>query len=183
MLTSKADHVYHVWINRRQDARRKEGKPTEGDLYDWKSAMQAMGYMEQMIRQAFTGTLRDSHKQCSMSEPEPVEQNVAKCYLGCNVAECPILRDLGATIDELADQHGGYYKPVDDERYKMMAMTCAWHMLMAGNGVGDDAGAFIDWNEGAIQDTSDRMFWDRVYRSMATQPEDEAASPERTDHA
>lgn len=92
------------------------------------------------------GILPQEHQQCSRQDPEPITNRLT-CCLGVVCAECPYLLAL-----ERAE--GVPPEKIDE----MKAWTCAAHILMSG---GDRAG------EGYILTTSDRMYWDRVYASLA----------------
>jgi len=142
--------------------------PPIGTMYAWKAAVQMLGWAGEQIRKAREGTLRQVHQQCSHCAPEKMENNALVCWLGKDVAKCPILDDLQASFTK---ERRGYYeresKPEDV--YELMGYVCVWHLLMSHVATKQDKlppRAFVDWNEGAFQDKSDRMFWDRVYDSL-----------------
>lgn len=224
-MNDKIDHIWHVWINRRNplfnddkpcqwcgkmiDEHGPPGKaqmatsrrdrlcpvegvssqfytpklelpsvtePPMGSMYSWKSALQTLAWAPKMLKKAFTGTLDTQHQQCSRCKPVPVENNELRCWLGQDVTKCPILLDLQACLKEqttkpLPSGQPSYYASVtEDDIYEVMGAVCVWHLL-ASDWSQDrkelPAPAFVDWNEGAFSDASDRMFWENVYTSMA----------------
>lgn len=175
---SQADHVYHAWINRRQDELAKAGKQREHSLYEFKSLMHFLQWGGKRIEKAFTGQLPVLHQQCSRCEPEPIPNNVLKCCMGVEVLECDILLSLKATFEEERNREcgvlGKHYSGIpDEEMYRLMAQTCAWHIYKTVT-KGQEGWGGIDTSEGHLLDVSDRMFWDRVYSSMAdSDPEEE----------
>lgn len=184
MIDNKADHVFHVWINQEATRFRRleeaDKKPEKHDidphgrgLYAFKSAMNLIESKGQSWLGATIGKNRRkslplTHQQCSHSAPEPLKENYHQCYLGERLDSCPILIRLRATFDE-ERQRSEYYRAITDEQVdEVAARVCVWHLLM---GLGPNA--FVDWNEGAFQSVSDRMFWDRVYSNMAHEDEHE----------
>ena len=173
MMNDKLDHIWHVWINRRNrldgDNPRQPSvtDPPMGSMYSWKSALQTLTWTPGALKKAFTGALATQHQQCSHCKPVPVENNELRCYLGQDVTKCPILLDLQACFKE---QPTCLASVADDDIYEVMGAVCIWHML-AADWAQDRKDlpppAFIDWNESAFQDKSDRMFWENVYTSMA----------------
>lgn len=166
MSTQQRDlsYLWHWWINSLAPDG-PAGDPHERHLYDWKSALESMGYFESYLHAAFTDSLRTQHQQCSHSVPVPLEGNRVRCALGKTVTECPILLSLKAKFEE---NHKQYKDSVPAEAvYELMARTCAWHMLIE-HIVGK---VYIDWNEGAMQDESDRKYWDTVYGHMSQSAE------------
>lgn len=150
--------------------------PPMGTMYAWKSAVQFMGWAARQIKKAREGTLPTTHQQCSHCKPEPIADNQLHCWLGQDVAKCPILDDLKACFDRerqrtIPDGRPSCYATItDDDVYEVMGYVCTWHLLMSSLATKEDQlprGAFVDWNEGAFQDKSDRMFWARVYDSMS----------------
>lgn len=153
--------------------------PPIGTMYAWKSAVQMLAWAGQHIQKARDGKLRQVHQHCSHCQPEQIEGNVLTCWLGKDVAKCEILDDLAATF---AKERRGYYeretKPEDV--YELMGYVCVWHLLVSHLATKDDQlppPAFVDWNEGAFYDKSDRMFWERVYDSMGKPEEPEEQRP------
>ena len=173
MMNDKLDHIWHVWINRRNrldgDNPRQPSvtDPPMGSMYSWKSALQTLTWAPGALKKAFTGALATQHQQCSHCKPVPVENNELRCYLGQDVTKRPILLDLQACFKE---QPTCLASVADDDIYEVMGAVCIWHML-AADWAQDRKDlpppAFIDWNESAFQDKSDRMFWENVYTSMA----------------
>jgi hypothetical protein len=190
-MDSKTDHVWHVWINAESDRLREWQKanpsgevatetrrgrqvetpvpqrtpldlidPHGRGLYSFKSAMQTLPWLTRVIGMERQRTLPLVHQQCSHSPPEPIKEEFLTCSFGKKLRECPILQRLRDSISD--QQQNAYYRSIEPERVdELQAMTCVWHMLMGHDG-------FVDWNEGAVQTVSDRMFWDRVYESLST---------------
>lgn len=196
-MTNKTDYVWHVWINQEADRLRKweadnptgvattetrRGKPVEvptrprtpldlvaahdRKLYDFKAAMQMLPWLAKRITQERTKSLPLIHQQCSHSAPESLTENFLTCGLGKKLRDCPILIRLRDTFDQergrtSPDGRPPYYAGITDEQVdEVAAMTCVWHMLM-----GTDSS--VDWQEGAVQDVSDRMYWERLYANLA----------------
>lgn len=175
------DHLWHVWINKYQDARRSGGEDRAHSLYEFKSMLDFLRYGDQVIGKAFEGRLEKVHQQCSHSLPVPILNNVLKCALGTEVTSCPILLSLKATFEAERDRVYPFngeqaYPHVPSEAvYVLMARTCAWHILKEATSMKE--GFVIDTTEGYVMDTSDRMFWSNVYESLSRgDPEDEPAS-------
>ena len=150
--------------------------PPVDSLYAFKSAIQMLGWAPDQIKKARRGQLRAMHQHCSHCKPEPIENNVLSCWLGQDVAKCPILDDLSGCFERerqrcLPDGRKSYYADItDDEIFQVMGYVCTWHLLMsyvAAEKRDLPPPAFVDWNEGAFQDKSDRMFWSQVYDSMS----------------
>lgn len=195
-MDSKTDHVWHVWINQESDRLRewqkanpsgevtmeaRRGKsvgtpvpqrtplelvdPHSRGLYNFKSAMQTIPWLTRVIGMERKRALPLIHQQCSHSPPEPIKEEFLTCSFGKKLRECPILQRLRESVFEQQKRHA-YYRSIEDERVdELQAMTCVWHMLMGHDG-------FVDWNEGAVQTVSDRMFWDRVYQHLSTPDEE-----------
>ena len=92
------------------------------------------------------------------------------------MTKCPILLDLQACLKEqttkpLPNGQPSFYASItDDDIYEVMGAVCVWHML-ASDWAHDrrelPPPAYIDWNEGAFQDKTDRMFWENFFASTA----------------
>lgn len=164
-----ADHIWHVWINKRQQEHGKE-QPWEHSLYEFKSMLQFLGYGAKQIQEAFEGKLPQAHQQCSH---QPVEQlpvlNVLKCSReGVDVTQCSILKSLA---DVFEDQTKVMSQP-RTVLYELMAKTCAWHIYAKAVGIPEGHHFAIDTSMGYLLDETDRIFWDRVHTSMAMDPDD-----------
>lgn len=187
---SSRDHALHVWINRRQEERRRAGEPWESTLYEWKSMEAERRRLPLVIRRAFEGALPSMHQQCSRSEPETIAENHLICALGIDVITCPILLSLKAAFEEerqherrVQERTDGCYEPglTDESVYQAMGSVCTWHIFTSVFGVAPDRpeNRRIDTSEGYVQDESDRRFWATTYAHMAAGLEDdegEAAS-------
>lgn len=165
--TRDAEHLWHVWINRRQSERNDHAK-WEHSLYEFKNMLQFLTYGAKQIQGAFEGKLPQTYRQCSH---QPVEQlpvlNVLKCSReGEDVTKCPILKSLSAVFDE---ETKTLPRSV---LYDLMAKTCAWHIYTAATGTPDGHYFSIDTSMGYLLDETDRMFWDRVHSNMIADPGD-----------
>lgn len=165
-LAYGSDHPWHVSINQFHDTLRKRAQehpeyadrwPHRGWMYEAKDLSSEVPRMIQLFEMERAGKLKKIHQQCSMSEPVPVEDNHLTCCLGVKCQSCPELRALDAA------------NIPDDERDKAKAWTCAAHILSEG---GDRA------KEGYLLTVDDRMFWERVYASLAMEPPDEGSETE-----
>jgi len=170
IMPKHGDHIWHVFMNKMNDARKPDG--FDRTIYEFKGMIQWLEYGHEKIAQAFEGRLPSSHRQCSHVAPEPIPSNNLVCAIGKDVTECQILKDLRAVVDE----QKAHYSGLDDAfLYRLMSMTCAWHILHKSTGM-TNGWHGIDTSEGFMCDTSDRMFWSRVYESMAGPgPEEEQA--------
>jgi len=184
-VESSLDHIWHVWINRRQDGAKKDNPSHkhEHSLYEFRSMLQFLTYGRKQIQDAFEGKLPTTHKQCSHSPTIPIINNVLKCSLGKEVVTCPILLQLKATFDEKIasvyplNGEKAYPDVPPETVYGLMAKTCAWHIYGKSCNVTENWGG-VDTSMGYLMDTSDRMFWDRVHENMSmTDPDDEHPSP------
>jgi len=171
-----SDHIWHVWISQRQEERQKENKLWEQSLYEFKRLLAFLSYGAKQIADAFEGKLPQTHQQCSH---QPVEQlkvlNVLKCSRdGVDVTKCPILQSLSDSFEE---QTKILSRP-KSVLYDLMAKTCAWHVYTKAISAPEGHQFSIDTTEGYLLDTTDRMFWDRVYSNLSeTDPEYEHPSP------
>jgi hypothetical protein len=151
MKTHDRDHAWHVAINGYHYPA-DGGPPTDGRspwMYEAKTLAQEVPRLEYLFGAARRGELPAVHRQCSRSAPEALPcPNTLRCCLGVDCAACPQL----LALDRI---EGG--TPEDIDRAK--AWTCAAHIVSQG---GDVA------REGYILTTDDRMFWDRMYASMAS---------------
>jgi hypothetical protein len=168
------DHIWHVWINKRQQERGKD-EPWEHSLYEFKNMLQFLTYGAKQIKDAFDGKLPQTHQQCSH---QPVEQlkvlNVLKCSReGIDVTQCPILLSLRDSFQAEADRvypfngNKAYPDLNPDAMYDLMAKTCAWHIYAMAVGVPEGYRFAIDTSMGYLMDETDRIFWGRVHSSMA----------------
>lgn len=170
-LLSRSDHIWHVWMNKRKAYCSDDA--FEHGLYEFKGLINFLGYGHEQIQRAFEGKLATVHQQCSRCEPEPIKENRLKCCLnGTDVTACPILVSLKETAERerqpLTFPDGRKFDRhiTDEEIYRLMARTCAWHIF--AKAIGATSGWHgIDTTEGYLCDVSDRMFWSRVYESMA----------------
>ena len=160
ILPKHGDHLWHVFMNRLSE------KDHDHTLYEFKNTIHWLEYGHEKIAQAFEGRLPSTHRQCSMSYVEAVPSPELRCAIGKNVLDCEILSQLRAVVDEHRNKEQGFYADFTEEAlYRLMSLTCAWHILKQAAGM--QQGWRLDTSEGYMQDTSDRIFWERTYRSMA----------------
>lgn len=176
---SSATHIWHVWMNRRNEERQKAGKEFDHSMYTWKDALSFAQYGHRRIKEAFDGKLPKVHQQCSMSAPAEIKENRLVCCLGQEVTTCPMLLQIKAIHEEhwhapivacSGHDSGKYYreKVTEEDMHKTMAKTCAWHVYE------ESRARFVDSSEGFHLDEGDRIFWQRTYASMAgSDPDDE----------
>ncbi len=173
------NHIWHVWINRRQQERGKD-QPWEHSLYEFKSMLEFLSYGAKQIQEAFEGKLPQIHQQCSH---QPVEQlkvlNTLKCSReAVDVTKCPILLSLRETFTEELNRilpfNGEKASPKlkPEDVYDLMAKTCAWHIYEEACGVPQGHHFSIDTSMGYLLDETDRIFWDRVHTSLAMSDEE-----------
>lgn len=79
-MNSSANHIWHCWMNRLNEGKKADG--WDHSIYLWKDALAFAEYGHDRIKQAFDGTLPQTHQQCSFSAPERIEQNTLRCCLG-----------------------------------------------------------------------------------------------------
>lgn len=171
---SDVEHAFHVWINRRQDARRKLGETWERDLYEFKDMLGELRRLPVLFRRERLGLLPTVHQQCSHSAPETITDNRLVCALGIATAECPILLDLAGEFAEqqrnrLARFQSTTLQPEHLDELK--ARVCCWHIYTSA--MRDPDLDHVDTSEGYILDEGDRRFWSTVYESMAAGMDDD----------
>lgn len=148
-LDHRLSHEWHVAINEYNAD--KFGKDTYGRfMYEAKALADEVPRLAVLFKMEREGKLPQVHKQCSMSETEPVKGNHLSCCLGKKCAECPFLLAL----------NNAKLEPEQIDMAK--AWTCATHIVSEG---GDMAG------EGYIMTVDDRMYWDNVYSSLSQSDE------------
>ena len=176
-----ADHIWHVWMNSGGGFEPDEqwgSRMAPKSLYEFKHLLEFLDYGHQVIQQAFTGQLPKVHRQCSRTTPEPIANNCLKCSaFGTDVTDCKILLSIKTTFEaerqrELGKLGKVYEHIPDEEMYRRMAQTCAWHIYREATR--DDR--FVDTSEGYLLTVGDRMFWGRVYESMAAIDQDSVSS-------
>ena len=157
-MDRKAAHEWHVAIN-------KHCHPSGGLLnhqswmYEAKTMHAEVPRLALLFSMERKGELPSTHRQCSHSPLEEVPDNHLFCCLGKVCRECPHLKALD--LAEISEE----------EKDEAKAWTCAAHIVSEG---GDLAG------EGYILTVEDRMYWDRVYESMAqSDPADTNDNPAR----
>lgn len=170
-----AEHLWHVWMNRRNDTHR-DGE-FEHSLYEFKRVLSFLEYGHERIGKAFSGEMPSQHRHCSLSQPEQICENRLVCCLGTEVPKCEILLSIKTLFDEERRRTvpAGFkpYEHVTDEHcYRIMARTCAWHIYKTVT-KGQEGWGGVDTSEGYHLDESDRRFWARTYESMAHNPDEE----------
>lgn len=175
---SVLDHIWHVWINKRQNERGYD--KWEHSLYEFKSMLQFLTYGAKQIQTAFENRLPQTHRQCSH---QPVEQlpvlNTLRCSRGgVDVTQCPILLSLRESFEEERTRVYAFNdEPANPDLkseavYDLMAKTCAWHIYTEATGTPEGHHFSIDTSMGYLMDETDRIFWDRVHSNMAADPGD-----------
>ena len=147
-MTRDERHQWHVAINRYVWP--KDGPVRELAAVRWMyeakevaSEVPRLTVLHQMER---CGELPKLHRHCSHSAEEPVPDNHLTCCLGVKCRACPELTALSAMQASP--------EAIDEAK----AWTCATHIISKGG----------DWaREGYLMTVDDRMYWDRVYASMA----------------
>lgn len=167
ILNNEETHLWHSWMNKTSGILSKDNQLVDRTIYEFKSMLQWLSYGHIKIAEEFEGKLPTLHRQCSHQPAEEIKQNELRCAIGKNVLECPILASLKAAFEAQLSQ------PPSQSLFRIMSATCAFHLMQVATGMTE--GFRIDTSEGYMQDTSDRMFWQRTYQSMAMEPED---SPE-----
>lgn len=145
-----ASHRWHAAINAHA---RAVDRHSMRWMYDARDAADELPRIAHLFGLARAGKLFKTHRQCSLSAPEPVPENHLTCCLGVRCDECPHLAAI-----EAADL-------TDVEKDTAKAWTCVAHVLNEG---GDPA------REGYILTVDDQMYWSHVYESLAagmTDPE------------
>lgn len=140
-------HEWHVQINRHQDKLHDAGKDRLPWMYDAKDLADEVPRMARLFKMERESSLPAMHRQCSFSESEHIPDNHLTCCLGVKCAECPILETIGEAEANPED--------ID----LMKAWTCGTHIIATPG--------FVDSSEGMILTVDDRMYWDRVYASLA----------------
>ncbi len=166
ILPSNASWLWHSWMNKQSDLLKKDGSLIPSTIYEFKNMLSWLAYGHLKIAEAFQGNLPKVHRQCSMSPKEEVKEPKLTCAIGKDVLQCEILASLKAECEAYAQRPTGNDPFTDKEMYRLMSATCAFHVLHEATGM--TRKLRLDTSEGYMQDTSDRMFWDRVYESMAT---------------
>ncbi len=118
-------------------------------MYDAMSMREESERLPKLFEMERLGRLRKVHVQCTCCAPEKqhIEDNHLTCCLGKKCRECPHLLALND-----ADL-------TDEQRDQAKAWTCIAHIAAAGPNV--------DTSEGMILTIDDRMYWDRLYESLA----------------
>ena len=150
-------------INQRQDARGRGN--FEHWLYQAKRAGEERRRLPRLFVRERQGKLAQWFQYWSFSRPEPIPENVLQCCLGERVSTCSILQDV------LYPLHGAFPAQLLDA---MQADICVGHVLwqsaLRGYGLNSDGGY--------VQDTSDRLYWQRVGESLSEINQDDATPEE-----
>lgn len=150
-LETKLSHDWHAAINRFNERNREQGLPFNHTMYRAKDLADEVPRLTMLFKAERTDTLAKVHQPCSCCAPRPIAKNELTCCLGIKCAACPMLHALEKTEHATPDQ-------ID----QIKAWTCAAHIL-------EQSGAgHVDTSEGFILTTDDRMYWNGVYESLAT---------------
>ena len=95
-----AEHLWHCWMNKRNDEARKNGGEHLSSIYEFKNLVQFLEYGHIRIGEAFKNALPKTHQHCSRSAPEKIEHNRLVCCLGTEVPKCEILISIKTLFDE-----------------------------------------------------------------------------------
>ena len=146
-------HEWHVAVNSHSDEWRKAGNDWGAMrfMYEAKSMADEVPRMVMLFKAEREKTLPQMHKQCSMQDAVPVKDNHLSCCLGVKARECQHL----LALEKLE-------RCTPDDVDVAKAWTCAAHIVSQG---GDHA------NEGYMLRVDDRMYWDNVYASLASEHE------------
>jgi hypothetical protein len=147
------NHEWHVAVNKYSDEWRKADKERSEMrfMYEAKRMADEVPRMVMMFRQEREDALPQTHQQCSLQNPVPVNDNHLTCCKGVKARECPHLLALEKIV-----------RCTPDDVDAAKAWTCAAHIVSEG---GDHMG------EGYMLTVSDRMFWDNVYNSLSQKAE------------
>ena len=137
-------HEWHVQINKHMET---ADFTQDRFMYEAKTASDEIPRLTHLFGLERRGKLPQVHRQCSHSQPEPIKDNHLSCCLGTRCSECPML----ISIENMN-------RP-DEEKDFAKAMTCVTHII---NKDGDMSG------EGYLVTVDDRMYWDRVHKSLAS---------------
>ena len=154
-LDHRTSQEWHVAINQFHWDGEKHTQPHRGWMYAGKDLADEVPRMVQILRDERTGKLPKLHQQCSHSPTETIPDNHLTCCLGVECRKCP----------ELLALEKAKLRPEQIDVAK--AWTCAAHVMSKRGSV--------DTSEGFLLTVSDRMYWDRVYSSLAMQ--DAPATP------
>jgi hypothetical protein len=160
-------HNWHVAIN--QYVWPKAGPVRDHEavkfMYEAKEMHSEAPRLKLLFERERLNLLPKVHQQCSHSEAEPVPENYLTCCLGVKCRECPELKALD-TMDAAPEFIS-----------EAKAWTCVAHIVSKGG----------DWaREGYLLTVDDRMYWNNLYRSLASSdepPSDDAVDPVSRDTA
>lgn len=147
-LDHKVNHAWHVALN----AANTTGADFRHWMYHGKQIADEVPRLVYLFGAERAGGLSTTHRQCSHSEPEPIADNHLTCCLGVECRKCDALLAIEKAV----------LTPEQIDECK--AWTCAAHILT-------ECGAHpnqYDTSEGFVKTTSDQMYWDRVYASLAS---------------
>lgn len=155
-LERASTQEWHERINRHNAAH----KPWQHWMYDAKDLAEEAGRLPLLFERERKGALPKTHRQCSHSESEQIQDNHLTCALGVACRDCPHLKALEERSTRDID-------PAQLDQIK--AWTCIAHInaVMWSGERGDPGRSFVDTSEGYVLTTGDRMYWDRVYQNMA----------------
>lgn len=141
-------HEWHVAINQLNYRRREAGKDWCRFVYAAKSAADEVPRLAMLFKRERDKDLPDTLKRCSHAHPEPIPDNHLTCCLGIKCAECEYLLAIdGAELS-------------DEQKDAAKAWTCVTHAISKGD--------HVDTSEGVVMTVGDRMYWDGVYRNLAS---------------
>lgn len=148
-------YPWHWAVNKFNDG--KHGDDRARFMYDAMEIADESRRLPKLFEAERTAKLPKIHVQCSCCAPEHqhIEDNHLTCCLGVQCRQCPMLLALDA-----ADL-------TDEQRDQAKAWTCIAHIMREDE--------FVDTSEGMILTVDDRMYWDRVYASLAASDDEETS--------
>lgn len=146
-LDHDVSHKWHVALNEANFVGDKDFRHWMYDAKQLADEVPRLVYLFALERQ---DKLPKLHRQCSHSSTEEVFDNHLTCCLGVECRKCEHLAAL--------DKANLTPEQIDECK----AWTCAAHILTE-----QGTQPHIDTSEGFILTTDDRMYWDRVYSSLA----------------
>jgi hypothetical protein len=141
-LDRDVDHAWHKALNQVVYI----GDGIQLWMYEAKRMAVEVPRLKRLFELERTGTLPKYHRQCSHQEPVEID-NYLMCCLGIECRKCDFLKAF--------DQVEVNTEQLDE----IKAWTCATHIVSQSQ--------MVDTSEGYILTTSDRMFWSKIYESLA----------------
>ena len=153
-LDRNIGHKWHIALNRHNFSSLELGQKRDMEkfkdwMYDAKHMADEVPRLSRLFLLERTNQLPKLHRQCSQSALEEIADNHLTCCLGVECHKC----------DELLALEKADLPPENIDELK--AWTCAAHILS------EKGKHLIDDSEGYVLTTDDKMYWERVYSSLA----------------